>query len=77
MLYTSYEVTVILEYIVTQLLTATAAAEGESSKQSLLRGHNDKVSVHHLRAVGLISSGVCESVVSYYPLATMLVGTHL
>ena len=59
-------VTVILEYIVTQLLTATAAVEGEGSKQSLLRGLNDKVVVHHLRAVGLISSsGVCESVVSY------------
>ena len=49
-----------------QLLTA-ATVEGEqhSSKQSLLTGHNDKVAIHKLRAVGLISStGVCESVVS-------------
>ena len=58
---------VILEYIVTQLLTATTAVEGEANKHSLLRGHNDKVAVHQLRAVGLISSsGVCESVVSYH-----------
>ena len=50
-----------------QLLTAaTAEAEQHSSKQSLLAGHNDKVIIHKLRAVGLISSsGVCESVVSH------------
>ena len=58
---------VILEYIVTQLLTATTRVEGEASKQSLLKAYNDKVAVHQLRAVGLISSsGVCESVVSYH-----------
>ena len=62
-------------YCCPQLLTA-ATAEGEqrSSKQSLLTGHNDNMTIHRLRAVGLISSsGVCESVVSYLLLGMLRV----
>lgn len=62
MQYTCVQVTVLLEYIIPQLLTAVEA-EQQSSKQ--LTGHSDRVTIHTLRAVGLISSsGVCESVVS-------------